>query len=214
MIPASYTGFKMRKRITSDDESSTTSRRSVLKAAGATAAVGLASAAASGTAGAQDVKQPVAADRAAAETVFDWHAGELIDDLVADGVIADRSALSLEPGDFGAMVADRDGAAVVRDRDSGVHEVRTVQQVGGGELSVTVEAETGRAYALFYPAGTDERRLYNPDVGARGDDVGTLSHDCTCRCSSLVCEWPYESEECECCDSVTGECHTDFYCRC
>lgn len=198
---------------TDGDASSATTRRAVLKAAGATAAVGLGGAAASGTAGARDI-EPVAADPAAAETVFDWHAGELLDDLVADGVIADRSALSLDPGDFGAMVADRDGAAVVRDRDSGVHEVRTVQQVGGGELSVTVEAETGRAYALFYPVGSDERRLYNPDVGARGDDVGTLSHDCTCRCSSLVCEWPYESEECECCDSVTGECHTDFYCRC
>lgn len=205
------------------DASSTTTRRSVLKAAGATAAAGLATTAAAGTAAADAATpggsgahgvEPVTADRAAAETAFDWHADELLADLEADGVIVDRSALSLEPGDFGAMVADRDGTAVVRDRDTGVHEVRTVQQVGGGEVAMAVEVETGRAYAVFSPAGTDERLLYDPDYDHRGSAMVEVNDQCDCFCGGAPCDETFKlSEECVCCGS-TGGCRRLIFCGC
>lgn len=199
---------------TSHDEQSDTTRRSVLKAAGATAAVGLGGAAASGSAAARPTRRPVAADRAAIETVFDWHAGDLLEALAADGVIetADRSALDTRATSMDAVVGSQDGSAVVRDLDSGVHEVRTMREVSGGTLSIAVEVETGRAYA-FYRPDSGGRYLYDVDAGYFGDEIGTQSHDCTCTCSPIACQGT-RSEECECCDTATGECHTDHYCNC
>ncbi len=196
---------------TDGDASSDTTRRSVLKAAGATAAVGLGGAAASGTAGARSVR-PVAADRAAVETVFDWHADDLLAALADDGLVesADASVLDTRPATMDAVLGSHDGTAVVRDVDSGVHEVRTVREVDGGTLSVSVETETGKAYA-FYRPDSGGRYLYDPDAGYFGDEIGTLCHTCECRCSNILCD-NSRSERCECC--CDGDCHVDHYCNC
>lgn len=194
---------------TDEDVSSDTTRRSVLKAAGATAAVSLGGVAASGSAAGRDI-EPVAADRAAIEAVLDYRAGDLLEALAADGVIesADVSALDTRPASFGTVLSDRRGAAVVR--DAGVHRIQSTRRVDGGTLAVAVELETGEAYA-FLRTDDGGHRVWNVDAGRFGDDVST--QDCSCSCSRITCDGT-RSEICTCCDSDGENCEHVGFCDC
>lgn len=194
---------------TDDDASSDTTRRSVLKAAGATAAAGLGGVAASTAA--SDVEQ-VPADQSAIEAVFDWHAGDLLEALAADGLVesADVAALDTRPADFSTAAGDLTGTTVLR--SDGVHLVQTMQSVGEDVLAIVVALEEGKAYAwLRRQVGED--LLYDVDAGRVGDEVSTASATCpSCECSPLACNGT-RSEDCNCCDD-DGECVTVHFCDC
>lgn len=182
-------------RQTPDDEHGT-SRRAVLRSAAAGAVAGLA---ATGGAAARRRTEPGGyADPIAAEAALAEHAGDVLADLSADGVLADGAVAELptrRPTDLGAVAANGEGTATVF-RDGERRFVSTTH-VGGGVLTVTVEPATGTSYAVVETDAGD-RRLYVPDADA--DGVETSSCFTTCDCLRLKCNDGSLIEECEeCC---------------
>lgn len=205
-------------RDTTTDDSGTT-RRAVLRTAAAGAVAGLAAA---GGASARTMVEPADyADPIAAEAAFADHGEDLLSMLADEGLLAEGDVTELHtrrPTDIGAVAADAEGTALVYHR--GGRRFVSKRRVDGGTLSVTVEPEDGRAYAIFRPDDGSARRLFQPAndlAGANLDgDFGTTA-DCDCR--NETCSDGSRLEECTSCFCGTDCdeadkccCTTDYSC--
>ncbi|GAA0245196.1 hypothetical protein ACFFQF_04510 [Haladaptatus pallidirubidus] len=186
-------------------------RRTLMKKAATTAVVG--TAVASGSASAEPTLEERYADPIRTESLFAKHAGDLMAMLSADGLVGTADVNSelhtRKTVGFGDIAKKNEGTAYLKGLSGRADEVVSVRKVDDGVVSITVEPETGRAYAFHEPESTDKTYLYNPDIGTRA--VDTQACDSNCVCSSVICD-NTRSAECEvCCD---GDCQTNYFCNC
>lgn len=177
-------------------------RRTVLKKLATTAAVAGAGIGATTTRVA--ARQSVAVDRMQAESLLDRHGGDLLAMLSEDGLAAGvedlPTARSIENTDVAAGV---EGATMLVHPDH-PSELNVVREVDGGTLTVTVEPDSGRSYAILDDG--DHRHVYDPAEDLQGEP---LSHnECcytNCSCTSdCGCGEPHEAVED--CSTTCGPC--------
>ena len=140
-----------------------------------------------------------------AESLIDTHVDGVLSLLEDDGVLTDRSDLltSVE-NDLRGIVRGEQGTAMFRDPEKS-EELKIVKASDEGTLTVTVQPESNRAFAILDTG--DGRTGYSIEKGRFDFDV--QDHDCSCQnilCSTGVC-----SEEC--CD-YDGNCHYSCDCYC
>lgn len=195
--------------MTQNNDSMDASRRTVMKQAAATAVVGAGATGFAGSGAAASV-EPVDRDGKRAATLLSEHAGPVLDRLAADGVL-DSTTLSALPTDerigYTEVAKKQPGTAHLRwADDERPDEIVTVRRTDEGVVSLTVEPETGKAYAFYEPDGEQSQRLYTAD-----GDVSAESCNTTCTCGNPTCDMSYSAECTTCCD---GECHTNYFCNC
>lgn len=174
--------------MTADDPS--IDRRSLMKkAAMASVTAGLAAGAATGNAAGQPGRP---AERAEAEELLDDHAGDLLAMLSDEGLL-DRAEIDQLPVDRPAppeaATLSRPGTTMVQAADER-DRLTSVTEVAAGMLSVTVEPETGRAYAFLEDG--ESVTIFDPEVGR----VEETDAEVTADCSGFAC-----------CDTCTSYCY-------
>jgi len=181
------------------DASTASNRRRFLKGA-ATAAVGFA--AASGSAAAQHtVTGSRAASAAEAHTALDAYGGDLLASLADDGVLDRTDAAALA----------RDGGKLVSWDGDRADELRLEANLGDASLRVTVEPDTGDAYAFHDPDAEDTFYLYRQG----GERYDVNSSDCcveSCYCTRIQCD-TLCYEDCKiCCPCGSDDCEYKSFC--
>jgi hypothetical protein len=183
-----------------DESSNALNRRKFMKRAATTGAISLGVTATSATGAMAAV--PASPDRA--ETLLDTHADGVLSMLEADGVLAERSDLPTAVGnDFRGIARGSEGAAMLTTADR-PEELKVVKSVDAGTLTVTVQPESNRAFAVLDTG--DGKVAYDLENGRY--DFGTMDHDCDC--TGNVCATNTCIEEC--CGG--GSCHYDCDCGC
>lgn len=177
-------------------------RRRFLKGAAATAAAGFAGAAASGSATAQHtVTERRSASAAEARAALAAHGDDLLASLADDGVLdrADAAALAGDGGQFVSWADDR------------ADELRLEAALGDASLHVTVEPDTGDAYAFHDPDAEDTVYLYRRG----GERFDVNSSDCcveSCYCTRIQCD-TICYEDCRiCCPCGSDDCEYKSFC--
>ncbi|SIQ86241.1 hypothetical protein SAMN05421858_0631 [Haladaptatus litoreus] len=188
-------------------------RRTLMKKAATTAVVGAGVAAASGSASAKPTLEEQYADPIRTESLFAEHAGDLMAMLSKDGLLQSADVYSevhtRKTVGFSDIAKKNEGTTFLKGVSGRADEIVSVRNVEDGVVSITVEPETGRAYAFHEPESSDKTFLYNPDIGTQAIDTQACNTDCFC--SPVICE-NTRSAECEtCCD---GDCQTNYFCNC
>ena len=182
-----------------DHRSTDRNRRRFLKAA-ATTAVGFS--AASGSAAAQHVPS-ASRDASAAETraALAAHGDDVLAALADDGVL-DRADAADVAGDGGQFVSwDGDRA----------DELRLQADLDDATLAVTVEPDTGDAYAFHDPDAEDTFYLYRQS----GERFDVNSSDCcveSCYCTHIQCDARCYQDCNVCCPCGSDDCEIRTFC--
>lgn len=176
-------------------------RRKFMKRAAATSAISLGVTATSTTSAVAAV--PASPDRA--ESLIDTHANGVLSMLEDDGVLADRSALpTAVENDLRGVAQGKQGTTMLRDPEK-AEELKVIKAVDEGTLTVTVQPESNRAFAILDTG--DDRVGYSLEKGRF--DFDAQDHDCSCQ--NILCQTGVCSEEC--CD-YSGNCHYACDCAC
>ena len=184
-----------------EDKSNGLDRRKFMKRAAATSAISFGVLGTSTSSAAAAV--PASPGRA--ESLLDTHADGVLSMLEADGVLADRSDLpTAVDNDVHGIVRGSEGTAMLRAPER-AEELKVVKSVDDGMLTVTVQPDSNRAFAILDTG--DGRIGYSLEKGQF--DFDTQNHDCSCM--NISCE-PGSCGE-ECCD-YDGNCHYSCDCAC
>jgi hypothetical protein len=183
-----------------------------MKRAAATATVGFGGLASlSGSATAEPITQQYA-DPLQTEAAFEGHGGDLLSSLSAAGLLASADPITelhiRRTAGLADVSANREGTACLA-WSNGADEIVSVRSVDDGVLTVTVEPETGRAYAVHNPDSADTKRLYDPDVGISSVEPEYVKG---CDCSPYNCDSYVFTEVCTYC--VGSDCYTESSCGC
>lgn len=176
-------------------------RRSVLKKMATTAAVGAAGLGATTTRVA--ARQSVAVDQMQAESLLASHGGELLSMLSEEGLVAGIEDLpTAQSIDNGGVANGVEGTTMLVHPERPT-ELNVVRSVDGGTLTVTIEPDSGRSYAILEDGARS--LLYDPAEGVSALDLST--EDCcytNCSCTSTCCTDLISAiEEC---DTTCGPC--------
>lgn len=157
-------------------------RRSLLKK---TAVAGATAGLAAGSSAASEADSPArAVERDEAESLLESHGRDLLAMLGEEDVLAGDEVSELSTGRTASPQAPLRGEPGTALVDSGVAPARlvVVTTVDDGTLTVSVEPDTGKSYALLDDG--DSTTLYNPDVGTLdADAIPQTDH-----CSQLPCD--------------------------
>lgn len=172
-------------------------RRKFMKRAAAASAITLGVAGSTGSA----VARSAPASQQRAESMLSAHGGAVLSLLEDEGVLRDRSELPTSVGnDFNGVAAGAEGAARLEKTD-GSEEIHVVSEVEAGKLTVTVQPDQDRAYAIL---DTGSGLVgYNVEQG-----VYDFEPQADCTCMNVLCDSTHRSEEC------CGEYDCYYLCGC
>lgn len=160
-------------------------RRKFMKRAAAASAITLGVAGSTGSA----VARSAPASQERAESLLAAHGGEVLSLLEGEGVLEDRSELPTAVGnDFRGVAKSAEGAATF-EMASGAEELHVVKEVDAGKLTVTVQPDQDRAFAILETG--DGLVGYNVEQG-----VYDFEPQADCTCTNLLCDSTHRSEEC------------------
>lgn len=160
-------------------------RRKFVKRAAAASAITLGVAGSSGSA----VARSVPASEGRADSLLASHGGEVLSLLEEEGVLSDRSELPTAVGnDFRGVAKGREGATVF-EMSGGAEELHVVKEVEAGKLTVTVQPEQDRAFAILDTG--DDVVGFNAEQG-----VYDFEAQATCTCTNLLCSSGTRSDKC------------------
>lgn len=160
-------------------------RRKFMKKAAAAGAVTLGATSATGSAVARST--PASPERT--ESLLAVHGEEVLSLLEREGVLRDRSELPTHAENDYSGVAKGDEGAAKFSLSDGSEQIHVVKEVDAGKLTVTVEPEKDRAFAILE---TDDGNVgYNVEQGVYDFDAQA---DCTC--TNILCDSTTRSEKC------------------
>lgn len=172
-------------------------RRKFMRRAAAASAITLGVAGSSGNA----VARSTPASEARADSLLATYGGEVLSLLEDEGILSDRSDLPTAVGnDFRGVTKGHEGATVF-EMSSGAEELHVVKEVEAGKLTVTVQPEKDRAFAIL-DTGEDVVG-FNAEQG-----VYDFETQATCSCTNLLCDSNTRSEKC------CGEYDCYYLCGC
>ncbi len=188
-----------------------TTRRSLLKRTAATVSVGVGASGFTGSASAAPITERYA-DPLQTESVFESNANDLLSMLSSEGVLETDDLYAelhtRRPMGVSDMASKKEGTAYVEAANR-PDEMVSVRHVDDGVLTVTVEPDTGRSYAIHDPDSEDAKYLFDVENGVRDVTIQCIK---SCECSPYNCDSYAFTEVCTFRCS-TGE-YTDSSCGC
>jgi hypothetical protein len=186
-----------------DNDNHDANRRSILRAAAASATAGLGVA---GLAGSATAETAVAADAAEFEAVFARDADALLSMLSAEGLLETGTVADLQTDralGLGDVAKNVEGSARLLGE---TEEFVSVRSLDAGTLTLRVEADVGRAYAVLDDGGSTQ--VLEPGKGTF--DLGTTGYE-ECACLRKPCSY---GDVYQCIGMSGGDYYKTEYCGC